>query len=138
MAEKSESKKGDSPRRSTQEIQADIEETRRRLAQNIDLLKQEVSPQALADRAKRKVSQTFVDPQSGALRTERVVAAAVVLVGILVVRRGFKVRARNRHLRQLSAVVWVPVPKTAVSQEFAPVARTAAELSPPLALLPAG
>lgn len=119
------------PPRSPEEIQAEIEETRQRLAANLNQLKAETQPKALAEKAKEKVTGIFMDPATGSLRTERVAAVAAVVVGLIVIRKGFKSRAHKRQLKRLGEVVWVPVPKQSVNAEFAPVARVAAEIAPP-------
>jgi len=122
--------------RSVEEVQAEIDQTRRRLTENLAQLKQETAPQALVARAKAGAAAVFVDPQSGIVRRERVIAIASVAVGLLIVRRGLKARAHKRELRRLSEVVWVPVPRASVKPELIPLAREAAELAPaaPLAL----
>lgn len=121
--------------RSAEEIQSEIEETRQRLTRNISQLRDETKPQVLVGRAKRAVTDVFIDHETGMIRVERVAAVAGVVVGLLVVRRGFKARSRRREIERLSAVVWVPVPKSSVSREFAGTARTAAELAPPPEML---
>jgi hypothetical protein len=118
------------PARSTAEIQSEIEETRQRLADNLSQLKAETTPKALFDKAKDSVTGVFVDHGTGEIRVERVAAVVAGVVGLIIIRKGFKARARKRELRRLAEVVWVPVPKSSVSSEFAPVARTAAELAP--------
>jgi hypothetical protein len=131
---------GKSEKRSMADVQAEIEETRQRLADNLTQLKTETKPQVIAARVKESVSGVFTDPETGELRRERVIAVASVAVALLVLRRGVKARHRRAELRRLSEVVWVPVPRSAVSSEFMPVARRAAELGPaPLpALVAAG
>ncbi|MCB0918380.1 MAG: DUF3618 domain-containing protein [Actinobacteria bacterium] len=131
MAKKSDAKPSSAAKkeRSTEEIQADIDQTRARLVDNIDKLKAETSPQALMAKAKAKAHDVFFNPETGVVRTERVVAVAIGVVGIIIVRRGLKARARRRELQRLREVVWVPVPRSAVSPEVAKVARNAKELS---------
>ena len=128
MAEQTRDKK---KARSTQEIQADIEETRARLVDSIDRLKAETTPPVLLAKAKSKVHDAIFDPDTGLVRTERVIAIAVGVVGIVILRRGMKVRARRRELERLKEVVWVPVPRSAVTPEVAKVARQASELGGP-------
>ena len=123
--------KGNRKARSTGEIQADIEETRARLVDNLDRLKAETAPPVLVAKAKAKVHDAVFDPQTGLIRKERVVAVAVGVLGIVILRRGLKVRARRRELARLREVVWVPVPRSAVTPEVAKVARQASELGGP-------
>lgn len=126
MAETPSSKK-----RSPEEIQADIEETRQRLADNLDQLKAETTPQALLDKAKRGVSGVFIDHATGELRKERVAAVVGGVVALILVRKGVKARARRRELARLKEVVWVPVPRSSVNPVYASMSRTAVELAPP-------
>lgn len=125
-----------SKKRSPEEIQAEIEETRQRLAENLDQLKAETTPQALFDKAKNTVKGVFVDPATGELRKERVAAVVGGVVAIVVVRKGLKARAHRRELARLKEVVWVPVPRSSVNPAYAAMSRTAAELGPaqPLAI----
>jgi hypothetical protein len=116
--------------RSKGEIQSDMAQTRARLVENIEKLKAETTPKALFARVKGKAVEVFVNPETGEIRRERVAGVAVGVVGIIVVRRGLKSRAKRKHLEYLRTVVWVPVPKVAVSPEVAKVARIAAELAP--------
>ena len=117
------------PPRSTDEIQRDITDTRDRLVGTLDTLKEETRPQALAGRVQNSVKGVFMT-EDGDVRVERVAAVVGVVVGLVLLRRGMKARARKRELRRLAEVVWVPVPRTAVSKEMASNARNAAELAP--------
>lgn len=117
-------------KRSAEDIQAEIEETRRRLADNLEQLKAETAPKALLDKAKARVTGVFVDHETGELRKERVAAVVGGVVALIVIRRGFKARAHRKELERLSQVVWVPVPRTSVNPEYAGMARTARELAP--------
>ena len=130
--------------RSTAEIQSEMDETRTRLTENITKLKAETTPealkanvkaeaQALADKLKAKAIEVFVDPDTGEVRRERVAGVAAGVVGLIVIRQGFKAMARRRELDYLRSVVWVPVPRAAVSPEVARSARVASELAPGLA-----
>jgi Flp pilus assembly protein TadB len=119
-----------SEKRSIEDVQAEIEETRRRLAENLAQLKQEAAPKAIIARAKEGLASVFVNPETGSVRTERVVAVASVTVGLILVRKGMKSRAHKRELRRLGEVVWVPVPRSSVRPDLIPVARNAAELGP--------
>lgn len=125
--------------RSAEEIQADMEETRQRLADNLAQLKSETTPQALAQRAGNAAKGLVFDHETGEWRRERIIAIGGVVVGLLLVRRGLKRRAHRKHLQRLSEVVWVPVPRASVNPEYAYLARSATEVSPePLAVQAAG
>jgi Protein of unknown function (DUF3618) len=119
-----------SEQRSIEDVQAEIDETRARLVDNLEALKAEANPKVLGDKAKTAVMSTFINPDTGELRRERVIAVASVAVGLLLLRRGMKARGRKRELRRLGEVVWVPVPRASVKSELIPVSRTAAELGP--------
>ena len=127
MSDKSAEK---SDERSIEDVQAEIDETRQRLTENLSQLKEETTPQALKAKARAAITGLFVDSQTGEVRRERVIAVASVTVGLILVRRGLKSRARKRELRRLAEVVWVPVPRTSVNPELVPVARSAAEINP--------
>ncbi|MDZ7577158.1 MAG: DUF3618 domain-containing protein [Candidatus Nanopelagicales bacterium] len=116
--------------RSPEEIQAEIEQTRDRLAANLRRLKAEVSPKALAERVKAAAVGCFIDARTGQVRVERVVGVSLTVVGIVVIRHSLRSLARRRELERLREVVWVPVPKFALSPELLAVARDAAELAP--------
>ena len=123
--------------RSTDDIMADIDDTRDRLVANLTQLREETQPKALAQRAKAAVIGVFVDQKTGELRTERVAIVAGSVVGLVVLRKGIRARAQKRQIKRLSEVVWVPVPKSSVSPEMAPLARSAIELGPsPAMMLP--
>ena len=109
-----------------------MDATRQRLADNLEQLKAETTPQALAAKAKAKVTGVFVDPATGEIRRERVAAVVGVVVGVIGVRKGLRSRARRRELKRLSEVVWVPVPRASVNSEYAVMARDARELAPAL------
>lgn len=117
-------------KRSTEDIQAEIEETRQRLAENLEQLKAETAPKALLDKAKAGVTGVFVDHETGELRRERVAAVVGGVVALIVIRRGLKSRAHRKELARLAEVVWVPVPRSSVNPEYAGMARTARELGP--------
>lgn len=116
--------------RSAEELQAEIEETRERLAANLEQLKAETKPKVLLDKAKAGVTGVFVDHETGELRRERVAAVVGGVVALIVLRRGLKARAHRKELERLSMVVWVPVPKSSVNPEYAAMARSARELGP--------
>ena len=121
-------------RRSVDDIQADLEVTRQRLAANLAQLKEEFRPEALKAKAKAAVVSVAVDPDTGQVRVERVAIAAGAVLGVLVIAKGLRSRAHKRHLRRLGEVVWVPVPRASVRPELIPISRDAAELAPPPAI----
>jgi hypothetical protein len=79
------------PQRSPEEIEAEISQTRARLARSVDDLAAETNPAALAAKLVDRVKGFYVD-QSGAVRTDRAAKTAAVVIGFLVfrgiVRRG--------------------------------------------------
>lgn len=117
------------PPRPVGEIQQDIESTRERLVGNLEQLKAEANPKALGEKASTKAKSVVMNPD-GSVRVERVAMIAGVVVGMLIIRRGFKARAKRKQLEALAQVVWVPVPRKAVSPELAERARNAKELAP--------
>ena len=116
--------------RSVEDVQAEIDEARQRLTENLAQLKQETTPKARVAKAKAGAAAVFIDPDTGSLRRERVVAVASVVVGLVLVRRGVKARRHKRELRRLGEVVWVPVPRASIKPELIPLSRNAAELGP--------
>lgn len=116
--------------RSQEDIQAEIEETRQRLAENLEQLKAETKPSALMDKAKASVTGVFVDQGTGELRRERVAAVVGGVVALLLIRKGLKSRSHRKEIKRLSEVVWVPVPRSSINPEYAMVARSARELGP--------
>lgn len=117
------------PPRAVGEIQSDIAQTRARLTGNLEQLKAETTPKALGEKAQNKAKSVVLN-DDGSVRTERVAAIAGVVLGLLLLRKGIKSRARKRELRQLAEVVWVPVPRRAVNPELAMITRNAKELAP--------
>ena len=122
-------KEEETPPRSIHEIQRDLDQTRRRLAANLQALKDETQPKVLANKASTKVQSVFRNPD-GTVRTERVAAIAGVVVGLFVLSRGVKSHKKKKELQALAQVVWVPVPRRAVSSELIAVSRNAKELAP--------
>lgn len=116
--------------RSAEDIQAEIEATRQRLADNLAQLKTETTPQALAQRAGHAAKGLVFDHETGEWRRERIIAIGGVVVGLLLVRKGLRRRAHRRELERLREVVWVPVPRASVNPEYAAMARTATEVAP--------
>ena len=75
--------------RSAAEIEADIEQTRQRLAGTVDAIADRVKPANVARRGAESAKSQVVD-ERGQVRTERaaaVAAAALAVVGLLVWRR---------------------------------------------------
>ena len=110
-------------------IRKDIEQTRQRLAGNLEQLKSETTPKALGAKAQTRAKSVVVN-EDGSVRVERVVAIAGAVVGLLLLRKGVKARSRRKHLEALTKVVWVPVPRSSVNPELAALARNANELAP--------
>ncbi len=117
------------PPRPIDEIQQDIASTRERLVTNIEQLKAETSPKALGEKAST-TAKSVVLHKDGSVRVERVAMIAGAVVGLLLIRKGFKSRAKRKQLEALAKVVWVPVPREAVNPELAARARNAKELAP--------
>ena len=80
----SEGDKPKPPQRSVAEIQADLDATRDRLAGRIDDLQEYVAPTNVANRQIAKVKGVFVD-EFGGIKPDRVLIAAGVVVGLVVV-----------------------------------------------------
>ena len=117
------------PPRPIGEIQQDIASTRDRLVNNLEQLRAETSPKALGEKAST-AAKSVVMNEDGSVRVERVAMIAGAVVGLLLIRKGFKARAKRKQLEALAKVVWVPVPREAVNPELANRARNAKELAP--------
>jgi len=111
------------------EIRRDLEDTRQRLASNLQQLKAETAPKALGNKAGTKARALFVNVD-GSVKVERVAAVAGAAVGLLLLSKGIKSHKRKKELQALAQVVWVPVPRRAVSAELIGVSRNAKELAP--------
>ncbi len=83
----------DAPARSIPEIQADIAETRDRLARTLADLKVEANPKHIAAKKTEQLKGFFLD-EYGGVRPDRVLMVAGGVVGLLVLRR--IVRRRHR------------------------------------------
>lgn len=84
-----EQKRPSEDNRTPQEIEADLAETRERLAATVDALVQRVQPRELASRGAQRAKLTVMT-RDGQLRTTRVVVAvavAVAVVGVIVLRK---------------------------------------------------
>ena len=124
-----ESENAEAPARPVGEIVSDIDKTRERLVSNLEQLKAETSPDALKGKAEQKV-RSVMQHEDGSVRMERVAMIAGAVIALVLVRKGFKARARKKELRALAQVVWVPVPRASVNPEIAGLARNAKELAP--------
>ena len=65
-------------------LERDIEETRQRLASTIDQLAHRAHPKTIAVRQVATVKSHFVDPVSGAPRTDNILKVAGAVVGVVV------------------------------------------------------
>ena len=79
------------PARSPEEIEAEIAETRARLARSVDDLAEEANPAALVRKLTDRVRDFYVD-EAGGVRVDRAAKTAAAVIGFLVfrgiVRRG--------------------------------------------------
>jgi hypothetical protein len=73
--------------RTPQQIEDEIVATRARLARSVDELADEANPAVLARRATDTVKDFYVDPETGAARTDRIAKTAAALAGFLLFRR---------------------------------------------------
>jgi hypothetical protein len=64
-------------------LEREIEETRENLATTIDQLLYRVHPKTIATREVNSVKAHFVDPQTGQPRTDNILKAAGVVVGVV-------------------------------------------------------
>ena len=96
--------------RSADQIAADMEATRERLAGTIDTIKDKVSPQNLMKDSVEKVKGVFVKPEGG-IRVERIAAITVAVVSVMLIARGRRSRKREKALAALPDLVWVPMPR---------------------------
>ncbi len=87
------------PARSIAEIEADIEETRTRLIQNVDQLqvtvKETFDPKRIVAVQVERVRSFYID-EYGGVRPERVVVTVGVVVSVVVVRGFFKRGKKNK------------------------------------------
>ncbi len=79
--------------RTPEQIEADLDAARERLASTVDTLSDELSVQAFARRA-GNATRNFFTTSEGDLRTDRVLKVAGVIVGLLVLRRLVRHRSR--------------------------------------------
>ena len=64
-------------------LERDIEETRERLAHTIDQLLHRSSPKTIVSREITSLKAHFVDPQTGAPRTDNILKVAGTVVGVV-------------------------------------------------------
>ncbi|MFT3874786.1 MAG: DUF3618 domain-containing protein [Nocardioides sp.] len=67
------------------DLEAQIEQTRERLAGTIDELVYRSSPKTIVSRQLESTKAHFVDPQTGAPRTDNILKVAGGVVGVVVV-----------------------------------------------------
>ena len=65
-------------------LESDVEATRERLASTIDELVYRVSPKTIVGRQVATTKAHFVDPQTGAPRTDNILKVAGGVVGVVV------------------------------------------------------
>lgn len=65
-------------------LEREIEETRQRLASTIDQLAHRAHPKTIVGRQVETVKAHFVEPGSGAPRTDNILKAAGAVVGVVV------------------------------------------------------
>ena len=110
------------PVRSIAEIEADMATTRARLAATVNQLEDRVKPANVARRGIDTVKGFFVD-EYGGVRPERVAVVVGGVVGVLLLRRGWRSWSAKRAVARLPSVVWVPVPRNALPTDALPLAR---------------
>ena len=64
-------------------LESEIEETRERLATTIDQLLYRAHPKTIVGREVSSIKAHFVDPQTGQPRTNNILKAAGVVVGVI-------------------------------------------------------
>ena len=65
-------------------LEREIEETRERLARTIDELLHRAHPKTIVGREVTSIKQYFVDPATGAPRTDNILKVAGAVVGVIV------------------------------------------------------
>jgi hypothetical protein len=76
------------PTRSPEEIQADINASQQRLADQVDVLSERLAPQALAEEALDRVKRVFVE-EDGSPKQKPIAIAAGTVAGLLLLRKIF-------------------------------------------------
>jgi hypothetical protein len=65
-------------------LEREIEETRMRLAETIDQLAYRASPKTIVGREVATIKSHFVEPETGAPRTDNILKVAAGVVGVVV------------------------------------------------------
>ena len=65
-------------------LEREIEETRMRLAETIDKLAYRASPKTIVGREVATIKSHFVEPETGAPRTDNILKVAAGVVGVVV------------------------------------------------------
>ncbi len=76
------------PERTPEQIQSDIDDAQKRLADHVDVLSERLAPQALAEEAIEGVKRVFVD-DDGTPKKKPIAIAAGTVAGLLVLRKIF-------------------------------------------------
>jgi F0F1-type ATP synthase membrane subunit b/b' len=76
------------PERTPEQIQSDIDDAQKRLADHVDVLSERLAPQALAEEAIESVKRVFVD-DDGTPKKKPIAIAAGAVAGLLVLRKIF-------------------------------------------------
>lgn len=77
------------------DIEAEIEATRERLAATIDQLAYRSNPKVIASRQVASVKATYVDPETGAPRTDNILKTAGIVGGVVVAFVALRVLSRR-------------------------------------------
>ena len=110
--------------RSADQIEADIEATRDRIAGTLDTLQDKIKPENLLKSGVNKVKGIYIK-ENGGIRVERVAATAAIVVGVVLLRKGLHSYTRSRTMKKMPDVMWVPVPKRLVPTPLQQIARVA-------------
>ncbi|MDP9851713.1 DUF3618 domain-containing protein [Corynebacterium lowii] len=86
--------------RNIEDIQQDIERTRRQLASTLDQLADRSKPKNLVDDAKRGITAKLQDPQ-----TQKIIAAVGAAVAGLIVVAAARNRKRNKDIKELQRLL---------------------------------
>ncbi|KQB84928.1 DUF3618 domain-containing protein [Corynebacterium oculi] len=86
--------------RSIEDIQRDIERTRRQLASTLDQLADRSKPQNLVDDAKREATAKLQDPQ-----TQKILAAVGAVFATAIVLTIARNRKKNKDIKELQRLL---------------------------------
>ena len=86
--------------RDINDIQRDLDQSRRRLATTLDELAERTKPQRLVDDAKRSVTEKLQDPQ-----VQKVIAGVAAGVVVLVAIGIASSRKKNKNLKELQKLL---------------------------------